>query len=239
MEFAFIGRGGNGRDGHYFTDRRIIHRDVTGITGTSTTYTSWPYSAIKAWAVSTAGGGFDSDSELRVWASGMGEMEIEFSKKKVDLFAIQQFLSLKIIPRDDGTSYKVPPGQYSQGNLDHDNSATVSNFINWVSGDAKQVNPADIEARLKTSPPVLLPDERVEMAFRSGRDLLVLTPKRYLIVDPRGITGKKVVYMSVMWKCMRAFEVSPSQKSIAWRARSWPGVYSTGAVVTSKRACSG
>ncbi len=62
VAFAFQGR----RDSAYLTDRRIIMRDVTGITGSSIKYKSIPYSIIKAWAVSTAGGGFDSDSELQV-----------------------------------------------------------------------------------------------------------------------------------------------------------------------------
>ncbi len=46
-------------------------RDVTGLTGTSIKYKSIPYGIIKAWAISTAGGGFDSDSELQVRKAGI------------------------------------------------------------------------------------------------------------------------------------------------------------------------
>ena len=76
--FAFLGRGGSGRDSTYFTSCRLLIRDVKGLMGSSTKYTTIPYSTIKAYAVSTAGGGFDSDSELQVWASGYKKIEIEF-----------------------------------------------------------------------------------------------------------------------------------------------------------------
>ena len=64
--FAFLGAGGSGRDSSFLTDRRILVRDVTGITGSSVKYTSTPFSAIKAYAISTVGGGLDHDSELQV-----------------------------------------------------------------------------------------------------------------------------------------------------------------------------
>jgi len=76
--FAFLGRGGSGRDSTYFTSCRLLIRDVKGLLGSSAKYTTIPYSAIKAYAVSTAGGGFDSDSELQVWSSGYKKIEIEF-----------------------------------------------------------------------------------------------------------------------------------------------------------------
>lgn len=69
VEFAFIGRGGSGRDSAFLTDRRMLVRDVKGMTGKRVSYRSTPYSSIKAWAVSTAGGGFDSDSEMQVMDS--------------------------------------------------------------------------------------------------------------------------------------------------------------------------
>ena len=58
--FAFVGRGGS--DSQYITNHRILTRDDTGITGTSVKYTSYPLGHIKAYAVSTAGGGGDSAS---------------------------------------------------------------------------------------------------------------------------------------------------------------------------------
>ena len=106
--FAFLGRGGGGRDSTYFTSCRILIRDVKGLMGTSAKYTSIPYSIIKAYAVSTAGGGLDSDSELKVWASGMKKLEIEFSKSKVDLFALKRFLNSKLLPKEQECKVVIP-----------------------------------------------------------------------------------------------------------------------------------
>mmetsp|Transcript_5110 Transcript_5110/g.12290 ORF Transcript_5110/g.12290 Transcript_5110/m.12290 type:complete len:849 (-) Transcript_5110:132-2678(-) len=247
--YAFTGRGGNGRDHYYLTDRRLLVKDVTGITGKQVKYRSYPFRNIKAWSVSTAGGGFDSDSELEIWCSGMDKIEIEFSKDKVDLFSIQKFLNHKILPKEEVHAVIVPgncepggkfqctvagqtmevqcpvhngpgdrisvaipatnPGTYSPPTcaMTQEKASACSNFMNWLGSNATQVDPRELEQRLKTSPTVLDDDERIEMAFHCGRDFLVLSSKRLLIVDPRGITGKKVVYKSILWKCIKAFMV--------------------------------
>mmetsp|Transcript_50624 Transcript_50624/g.123432 ORF Transcript_50624/g.123432 Transcript_50624/m.123432 type:complete len:808 (+) Transcript_50624:60-2483(+) len=246
--FAFLGRGGKGRDSSYFTDHRLLIRDVTGMTGKKVKYRSTPYKYIKAWAVSTAGGGIDSDSELQIWASGMAAIEIEFSKDKVDLFALNQFLNFKCLPAEQqytveipsscapggrfqvtlgGTSVEVQcpqhlgpgmrmqvtvpstnPGTYGTGVLTQDTQNNVNAFMNWMGSNAQQVDPRELEQRLRTAPPVLAPDERIEMAFRCGRDYTLLSSKRFIRVDPRGVTGKKVVYFSMLWKCVRSFRVT-------------------------------
>eukprot|EP00961_Rhodomonas_salina_P256657 3468008-Rhodomonas_salina.2 len=113
VAFAFIARGGKGRDSFYFTDSRILERDVTGLTGTSVRYVSTPYSKIEAWAISTSGGGIDFDSELQVWASGMDFLKIEFSKKKVDIFAVNQFFNSKVLPQEQEYSVVIPDGTSS------------------------------------------------------------------------------------------------------------------------------
>ena len=48
---------------------------------------------------------------------------------------------------------------------------------------------------------------RYVFPIHTRRDYTVLSSKRLLIVDPRGFSGKKVVYMTVLWKCTRAFSV--------------------------------
>eukprot|EP00287_Rhodomonas_sp_CCMP768_P017445 CAMPEP_0202822970 /NCGR_PEP_ID=MMETSP1389-20130828/11442_1 /ASSEMBLY_ACC=CAM_ASM_000865 /TAXON_ID=302021 /ORGANISM="Rhodomonas sp., Strain CCMP768" /LENGTH=832 /DNA_ID=CAMNT_0049495939 /DNA_START=1 /DNA_END=2499 /DNA_ORIENTATION=+ len=243
VAFAFLGRGGSGRDSFYLTDRRILERDVKGLTGASVKYVSTPYSKVKAWAISTAGGGFDSDSELQVWASGMKHLEIEFSKKKVDLFAINQFFNSKILPQEQEVTVVIPqgvtpgsqfqtavagqqltvlcpphlgpgmtmsitvpstnPGSYTSGPKQEETGA----FLNWLGDDAKKVDPRELEARLRTDPNVLAANERIELAFKSRRDHMLLSNQRLFVLDRRGITGKKVVFLSVLWKHVRAFAV--------------------------------
>jgi hypothetical protein len=241
--FAFLGAGGGGRDSTFFTDRRILERDVTGITGTSVKYRSTPYSTIKAYAVSTVGGGMDHDSELVVWATGKPRWEFEMADDKVDLFAVKRFLNSKVFPPEEAYKIVIPDGTspgssfqaqvagqtmtvicpdnlepgmtmevvvpcpntpYTSGPIGPDEPFS---WMDLYSNDAKEVNPEELEKRLKSSPAVLAPEERVEIAFKCGKDFLILTSKRMLIVDSRGLTGKKVLYLSVLWKCARAFSV--------------------------------
>merc|ERR1712048_178741 len=55
--------------------------------------------------------------------------------------------------------------------------------------------------------PMLQDDERVQLAFKAGRDLSVLTSKRVLLIDVQGLSGAKVEYKSIPYSCVRAFAV--------------------------------
>ena len=79
------------RDEFYFTSHRILFVDRHGITGKRTEYKSCPYHSVKAFSVETSGG-FDSDSEMKVYAGSL-DLSIDFDKKKVNIFDIQKYLS--------------------------------------------------------------------------------------------------------------------------------------------------
>ena len=55
-------------------------------------------------------------------------------------------------------------------------------------GNATQNNNETAELR-----DVLIPNEKVDMAFTLVRDLIVFTDKRLILVDKQGITGKKLI----------------------------------------------
>jgi len=55
--FAFVKRGQWNSYKSFLTDRRILVRDVKGLTGKSIKYKSISYHLCRAWAISTAGGG--------------------------------------------------------------------------------------------------------------------------------------------------------------------------------------
>ncbi|MGL5291887.1 MAG: PH domain-containing protein [Vibrionaceae bacterium] len=65
------------RDLAVFTTKRIILIDVQGFTGKKMHSFCLSYSKITAFSCETAGT-FDLDSEFRVWASGLGVIELEF-----------------------------------------------------------------------------------------------------------------------------------------------------------------
>merc|ERR1711862_59329 len=89
---AFQGRGGKGRDSTYFTNLRVLIRDVKGLSGKQKKYQSIPYKSIKAFSVETAGS-MDSDVELKLFGKGgIGTMKFDFVSGKVDILNVNRFL---------------------------------------------------------------------------------------------------------------------------------------------------
>lgn len=54
---------------------------------------------------------------------------------------------------------------------------------------------------------ILAEDERIEMAYKVFRDLLVFTNRRLVLVDRQGMTGKKTEYHSIPYKSIVHFSV--------------------------------
>lgn len=67
------------RDSATFTDKRIIIRDVQGLTGKKVELYSIPYSSINMWSTETAGLLFDLSAEVELWTKA-GQMKIILQK---------------------------------------------------------------------------------------------------------------------------------------------------------------
>lgn len=67
------------RDGAVFTSKRIIIVNKQGITGRKVEFFSFPLKAITAFAIENSGT-FDLDAELKIWGSGWGCAEMQFTK---------------------------------------------------------------------------------------------------------------------------------------------------------------
>ena len=67
------------RDQYYFTSHGNVVVDIYGVLGKRVGHKSCPYHAIKAIPCETAGGGFDSDSNLKVY--GGIDLSIEIDKE--------------------------------------------------------------------------------------------------------------------------------------------------------------
>ena len=63
-----------------------------------------------------------------------------------------------------------------------------------------------MDARLCNDPDTLLDEETVLNSFKSGRDAIVYTDRRVIIIDVQGITGKSVKYKSIPSKYIFGFE---------------------------------
>lgn len=82
----------------------------------------------------------------------------------------------------------------------------------YLGDNASQIDAAEYETKLRASDPRLLQnDETIVFAFKGrggkGRDHNIFTNKRVLIRDKRGATGKRIRYVSVPYKSIRAFSV--------------------------------
>jgi hypothetical protein len=216
VEFAFKDRGGKGRDKEYFTSHRILIKDGKGIGSKRKNYLSIPYTSIQAFSVETAGS-LDGDVELHVWGSGVPHISIDFAKSNVDIFQLQQLLNSKVTWGKSSSSsasskqsgHPPPPMvtiDSTPPNMDQKQTA-AGNFIDWLGDNAKQIDAAEVEQKFKTDTPILLANETVQIAFQSGRDTKAFTDKRLLLVNVKGITGKKIEFTTILWSCVHAYSV--------------------------------
>eukprot|EP00934_Nitzschia_sp_Nitz4_P001155 Nitzschia sp. Nitz4//scaffold22_size323478//204694//207041//NITZ4_000557-RA/size323478-augustus-gene-0.208-mRNA-1//1//CDS//3329543085//1155//frame0 len=188
------------RDKTYFTTHRILVKDGKGIGKKRKNYKSIPYATIQGFAVTTAGF-MDDDTELELWGSA-GTLQLNLSKQ-VNLFQLQQFLSAKVM------SFSISP-QATQDPVDVRAAGMLSTFSSWISGDSYTFDNEAIAERFKKETPVLLAEEEVEIAFKTGRDFLIFTNHRIIRVDVQGLLGKKVEFESILWTAVSAATISTS-----------------------------
>jgi hypothetical protein len=197
VRFAFADRGGMGRDSSYYTTHRIIEIDKKGLMGKKTDYLSIPNSSIKAFKIETAGT-MDSDCELTIYAGGIGTWKQDFCTD-MDLFGLQKHLNEHVLVTGN-TGADIPTDPT------YTTSTSGGGFFDWMGGNANQIDTTEVEAQLKKKQ-VLLPDEIVHLAFKCGRDSFLITSKRLLQIDVKGVSGRRVEYFSILWKSIRAFSV--------------------------------
>ena len=204
------------RDQIYFTNHRILVKDKLGIFGSSIAWKTIPYNSISTFFIETAGWG-SMNCKLGVYpdAWNLGEAsrdsmmpspryEISFKKDQVDLFALQRLLNAKIFNPPGGVVEEVEVPPQPEG---EEEGGSGSKFMDLMGGDGRAVDPAIIQEQLRADPPVLLPDETVDMAFKCGRDVYAFTSKRMLVCDVKGMSGKCVRYTSYLWNTIKAFAV--------------------------------
>ncbi|WP_434362819.1 PH domain-containing protein [Parasalinivibrio latis] len=74
-------------------------------------------------------------------------------------------------------------------------------------GNAGEMDPQEAADELST---ILGDDERVELAYKLVRDMIVLTDYRMILIDKQGMTGRKVEYHSIPYKSVTNFKVESS-----------------------------
>lgn len=77
-------------------------------------------------------------------------------------------------------------------------------IFDGLMGNASRANNEKIQQKLED---VLMPHEKVDLAFKLVRDLIVFTDYRLVIIDKQGLTGKKIEYKSIPYKSISRFSV--------------------------------
>ncbi|MGX7204759.1 PH domain-containing protein [Enterococcus pingfangensis] len=80
-------------------------------------------------------------------------------------------------------------------------------LFDGLMGNATQHSNEAIEKELQD---VLISNERIDLAFKLVRDLVVFTDKRLILVDKQGVTGKKIDYKSIPYRSISRFSVETS-----------------------------
>ena len=68
-------------------------------------------------------------------------------------------------------------------------------------------DPVELTSKLRSTPALLQPDESIEAAFKCGRDMFLISTKRVIVIDKKGITGKSVEYKSYPLMYNKAFRI--------------------------------
>jgi len=188
-----------GRDTMIMTSRRMILIDVKGLTGKQINYMVIPYEAIKAFEVETAGT-LDPSAQMRMWTEipAYPELSYDFQASKSDPSAVNRLLSDMILGSKN----------YQGKSFADTGSRSGFDVLKWLTDSATQVDPKQVESQLREQGMLQASsDEEVLMAFRVIRDFTVLTNKRLMLVDVKGLTGKRVCYRSVPYHGIHAYEV--------------------------------
>lgn len=137
--------------------------------------------------------GEDSPPEPR-----MSFLELDFNKNMVDVLVLKKYLSERLL-NSTGTN-PIPPSLYV--------SAPDSGFeklLTRIGSDNREVDAIALNEELHLNVPLLLENENVVMAFKTGRDVIVFTNLRVMEMDVQGWSGAKVAYTSLPYDQIRAF----------------------------------
>jgi len=232
-EMAFRGS----RDLVLFTTKRLISVNYEGLSGEKVftkfmsnkliRYLSIPWTTVKLFGVRSAGSSIDKDSEMMIWTdfddtgyegdSSRSYIELEFQKDKVDLLAIHRYLSERCLCVDSEGQmndvgifvpgllpYYVPVAQEI---MQPSPLNCVESFLNWLGDDAAAIDHRKLNEQLHYQNPMLQKDEHIFMSFKSGRGMMIFTSKRVFIIDKKGSSVQKILWLSVPYTSLRAFGV--------------------------------
>jgi hypothetical protein len=151
-------------------------------------------------------GMWDRDSELNLYTRNRwhwAKIDMDFRSGKTDIMQIQKLLSGFVIGLPSDSKIVFGPKNYAN----HERKAVgKTSFAAAFFHNSKEIDAAEVDAKLHFDIPMLLEEETILRAFRQARDMFLYTNRRFLIVDTKGLTGQRVKYKSIPWKHIDGFE---------------------------------
>jgi hypothetical protein len=128
---------------------------------------------------------------------------MDFRTGKADIAQINRFLSALIIGLPTDSKVDFGKKDYNSGNKEA-NPIQSGSF--GLLNNCWEIDAAEIEKKLRSDPALLLDEEKVHRAFQSGRDIDVYTSRRMIIIDTKGLSGKRVKYKSIPYHQIQGYE---------------------------------
>jgi hypothetical protein len=72
-------------------------------------------------------------------------------------------------------------------------------LFNQLLGNAGEVSAEKLNEKYKR---LLIDGEEVELGFKLFRDIFIFTNKRLILIDIQGLTGSKIEYKLMSYKCI-------------------------------------
>ena len=189
-----------GRDFFIFTSDRILLVDVQGLLGKKIKFQTVLWETVKAAEIGTPGGILDRDMEMKLFTDipETPTLEIDFRRGKTDIWAVKKIIANMILGEDEEPIANAAAGHKAGG-------WSLGSFFDRDAN--RPIDTSKMDTLLHSDPPLLQGSETVEVAFKGIRDMVVMTTKRVIIIDARGVTGNKKIYTSIPWKSITAFAV--------------------------------
>jgi len=173
------------------------------------TYQSIPYESVKAYSIETAGMWPDMETNLELYLDlpDMTKISLGFRKgtraQKVNIYEVGRFFSKKIL-KIDVPAQQLPPGALLE---ESESEQFIGDAIAWIGGDASQIDATEVEKNLRETVPILGINERCLMAFKVGRDTTIMTNRRLMRIDVKGVSGKAIEYLTIPYEAIKAWVV--------------------------------
>ena len=193
-----------GRDKYYFTSLRIIIEDKQGLSGKRIEYKSCPYHTIKAFLVKTPIS-LETDVKFKIFGESL-DLTIGFDRNKTSIFDIQTFLNGKVFGDSiihDSLDYNDHSPQSPAKNGD---DIKYNKINDYLSGDSLRLEENEVENELRNIG-TILSNEKVNLAYKCARELLIFTSKRMLHIENNESSEKTLECLSMRYSSIKAYKV--------------------------------